>query len=120
MVRAALGQLVDNQQAVFEIVDPERLWVEALAFDRTSLDNMAGASAVLGDGRSVDLEFAGRGLTGAAAGGTHQLPWFLHRATWPSALLLVVLVRSRRNVQGIVLPAEAVVRSAEEGPPVVL
>lgn len=63
VVRAALGQLVDNTQAVFEIVDPARMWVEALAFDRTSLDNIAGASAVLGDGRSVELEFAGRGLT---------------------------------------------------------
>ncbi|WP_200850260.1 HlyD family secretion protein, partial [Klebsiella pneumoniae] len=35
-VRGAIGQIVDNQQPVFEIVDPTRLWVEALAFDRTA------------------------------------------------------------------------------------
>lgn len=118
VVRAALGQLVDNQQAVFEIVDPERLWVEALAFDRTSLDNMAGASAVLGDGRSVDLEFAGRGLTVRQ----QAVPINFRVVSPPRDMAIgapvVVLVRSRRNVQGIVLPAEAVVRSAE-GPPVV-
>ena len=118
VVRAALGQLVDNQQAVFEIVDPSRLWVEALAFDRTTLNNIAGASAVLSDGRSVDLEFVGRGLTVR-----QQAVPLNFRVTDPPADVavgspVIVLVRTRRNVQGIVLPSEAVVRSAE-GPPVV-
>lgn len=118
VVRAALGQLVDNSQAVFEIVDPARLWVEALAFDRTSLDNIAGASAVLGDGRSVELEFAGRGLTVRQ----QAVPLNFRVVNPPEDVAVgapvVVLVRNRRNVQGIVVPAEAVVRSAE-GPPVV-
>lgn len=118
VVRAALGQLVDNTQAVFEIVDPARLWVEALAFDRTSLDNIAGASAVLGDGRSVELEFAGRGLTVRQ----QAVPLNFRVVNPPADVAVgapvVVLVRNRRNVQGIVVPAEAVVRSAE-GPPVV-
>lgn len=118
VVRAALGQLVDNQQAVFEIVDPDRLWVEALAFDRAALDNIAGASAVLGDGRSVELEFAGRGLTVRQ----QAVPINFRVVSPPRDMAIgapvVVLVRSRRNVEGIVLPAEAVVRSAE-GPPVV-
>nr|WP_249731881.1 efflux RND transporter periplasmic adaptor subunit [Roseococcus sp. SDR] len=118
VVRAALGQLVDNTQAVFEIVDPARMWVEALAFDRTSLDNIAGASAVLGDGRSVELEFAGRGLTVRQ----QAVPLNFRVVNPPADVAVgapvVVLVRNRRNVQGIVVPAEAVVRSAE-GPPVV-
>lgn len=118
IVRAALGQMVDSQQAVFEIVDPARLWVEALSFDRVSLDAIAGASAVLGDGRSVELEFAGRGLTVR-----QQAVPLNFRVTDPPQDVaigapVVVLLRTRRNVQGIVLPAEAVVRSAE-GPPVV-
>lgn len=118
VVRAALGQLVDNQQPVFEIVDPSRLWVEALAFDRTSLDNIAGASAQLGDGRNVELEFAGRGLTVRQ----QAVPLNFRVIDPPQDVAIgapvVVLLRTRRNVQGIVLPAEAVVRSAE-GPPVV-
>ncbi len=118
VVRAALGQLVDNQQPVFEIVDPSRLWVEALAFDRTSLDNIAGASAQLGDGRNVELEFVGRGLTVRQ----QAVPLNFRVIDPPQDVAIgapvVVLLRTRRNVQGIVLPAEAVVRSAE-GPPVV-
>lgn len=118
VVRAALGQLVDNQQPVFEIVDPSRLWIEALAFDRTSLDNIAGASAQLGDGRNVELEFAGRGLTVRQ----QAVPLNFRVVDPPRDVAIgapvVVLLRTRRNVQGIVLPAEAVVRSAE-GPPVV-
>lgn len=118
IVRAALGQMVDSQQAVFEIVDPARLWVEALSFDRISLDAIAGASAVLGDGRSVELEFAGRGLTVRQ----QAVPLNFRVADPPQDVAIgapvIVLLRTRRNVQGIVLPAEAVVRSAE-GPPVV-
>lgn len=118
VVRAALGQLVDNTQAVFEIVDPDRLWVEALAFDRAGLDSIASASAVLGDGRTMELEPAGRGLTVRQ----QAVPLNFRVLNPPPDVAVgapvIVLVRSRRNVQGIVLPAEAVVRSAE-GPPVV-
>ena len=118
VVRAALGQLVDNTQAVFEIVDPARLWVEALSFDRASQEAIAGASAVLGDGRSVELEFVGRGLMVRQ----QAVPLNFRVVNPPADVAVgapvVVLVRNRRNVQGIVVPAEAVVRSAE-GPPVV-
>lgn len=118
LVRAALGQIVDNQQAVFEIVDPDRLWVEALAFDRISIDAIAGASATLGDGRSVELEFVGRGLTVRQ----QAVPLNFRVVNPPPDVAVgapvVVLLRSRRQVEGIILPAEAVVRSAE-GPPVV-
>ncbi|MBR0655505.1 efflux RND transporter periplasmic adaptor subunit [Plastoroseomonas arctica] len=118
LVRAALGQIVDNQQAVFEIVDPDRLWVEALAFDRISIDAIAGASATLGDGRSVELEFVGRGLTVRQ----QAVPLNFRVVNPPPDVAVgapvVVLLRSRRQVEGIILPAEAVVRSAE-GPPIV-
>ena len=118
VVRAALGQLVDSQVPVFEIVDPARLWVEALAFDRAGLEGIAGASAVLGDGRTLELEFAGRGL----AVRQQAVPLNFRVLAPPGEVAIgapvVVLLRTRRNVEGIVLPAEAVVRSAE-GPPVV-
>ena len=62
-VRGAVGQLVDSATTVVEIVDPSRLWVEALAFDRAALERIIGANATLPDGRVLDLVFMGRGLT---------------------------------------------------------
>ena len=118
IVRAALGQIVDSQQAVFEIIDPTRLWVEALAFDRTTLDAITGASAVLSDGHSVELEFAGRGL----AVRQQAIPLNFRVMDPPAGIAVgapvVVLLRTRQNVAGIVLPAAAIIRSPE-GPAVV-
>ncbi|WP_236571766.1 efflux RND transporter periplasmic adaptor subunit [Rhodovarius lipocyclicus] len=118
VVRAALGQLVDNQMAVFEIVDPARLWVEALAFERTSLDNIAGASATLPDGRALELEFTGRGLARRQQAVPLNFRVIAPPADVDVGSPVVVLLRVRRNLSGIILPADAVVRSAE-GPPVV-
>jgi hypothetical protein len=118
IVRAALGQIVDSQQAVFEIIDPTRLWVEALAFDRTTTDAITGASAVLGDGLGVELEFAGRGL----AVRQQAIPLNFRVIDPPAGIAVgapvVVLLRTEQNVTGIVLPAAAIVRSPE-GPSVV-
>lgn len=117
-VRAAIGQVVDGTAAVFEIVDPSRLWVEALAFDQTALGTVAGASLLLPDGRTAPLELAGRGL--AVRQGAVPLNFRL--ATPPDGLSVgapvTVLLRLPRRQEGVLLPADAVVRSAE-GPPVV-
>ncbi len=117
-VRGAVGQLVDSTVTVFDIVDPSRLWVEALAFDRAAVDQVTGATATLADGRVLELEFVGRGLTVRQ----QAVPVnFRVEAPPPGAPIgaqVLVTLRTARAVQGLVLPAEAVVRSAE-GPPVV-
>lgn len=63
----AAGQVVDAQALLFQIVDPESLWVEALAFDVTAAADVErrGEDAVgtSSDGRKLQLEFAGRGLS---------------------------------------------------------
>jgi len=50
---AAVGQIVDSATSVFDIVDPGRLWVEALAFDRAAMERVTAASATSSDGRVV-------------------------------------------------------------------
>ena len=117
-VRGAVGQLVDSSATVFDIVDPSRLWVEALAFDRAALDRITGASATLGDGRSVELAFVGRGLTVRQQAVPVNFRVETPPADAPIGASVLVTLRTARQVQGIVLPAGAVVRSAE-GPPVV-
>ena len=62
-----VGQTVDAQAILFQIVDPENLWVEALAFDPVTAASIERASreatARSADGREASLIFSGRGLT---------------------------------------------------------
>lgn len=117
-VRGAVGQLVDSATTVVEIVDPSRLWVEALAFDRAALERITGANATLPDGRVLDLVFMGRGLTVRQQAVPVNFRVDTPPPDAPIGISVLVTLRTARAVQGIVLPADAVVRSAE-GPPVV-
>jgi hypothetical protein len=117
-VRGAVGQLVDSATTVVEIVDPSRLWVEALAFDRAALERITGASATLPDGRILDLVFMGRGLTVRQQAVPVNFRVNDPPPDAPIGISVLVTLRTARAVQGIVLPADAVVRSVE-GPPVV-
>jgi len=118
LVRGALGQIVDNTLSVFDIVDPSRLWVEALAFDRSAVERITGAAATLSDGRVVELEFAGRGLAVRQQAVPVNFRVIAPPADAAIGGSVIVTLRTARAVQGIVMPADAVVRSAE-GPPVV-
>ena len=53
-----LGQVVDARELVFEIVDPSRLRIEALAFDPAIVSNIGSASLAIGD-KPVQLTFVG-------------------------------------------------------------
>ena len=117
-VRGAVGQLVDSATIIFDIVDPTRLWVEGLAFDRAALERIIGASAILPDGRVLDLVFMGRGLTVRQQAVPVNFRVESPPSDAPIGSSVLVTLRTARAVRGIVLPADAVVRSAE-GPPVV-
>jgi hypothetical protein len=49
---------VDARELIFEIVDPQRLRIEALAFDGTLANNIGGASLAIGE-QHVSLNFIG-------------------------------------------------------------
>ena len=55
---AVAGQVVDARELVFEVVDPSRLRVEALAYDTAQAHSVAGASLAVG-GQRVPLRFLG-------------------------------------------------------------
>ena len=59
---AAVGQVVDAREVVFEVIDPQRLAVEALAYDPLLLDGLSKASAPI-TGGVLDLVFVGLGRT---------------------------------------------------------
>ncbi len=52
------GQVVDARELIFEIVDPSRLRIEALAFDATIASNIGSATMALGNQR-LPLTFIG-------------------------------------------------------------
>ena len=56
---AVAGQVVDARELVFEVVDPSRLRIEALAYDPAQAQDVAGASLALPGGQSVPLRFLG-------------------------------------------------------------
>lgn len=55
---AVAGQVVDARELVFEVVDPSRLRIEALAYDADVASNVAGATLAIGSER-VPLSFVG-------------------------------------------------------------
>ena len=60
---AQVGALVESKDVLFEIVDPARLWVEAMLTDPALAGQVGGASARTADGRTFAVSFIGRGLT---------------------------------------------------------
>ena len=56
---AVAGRVLDAREQVFEVVDPARLRIEALAYDPAQAQDVAGASLALPGGQSVPLRFLG-------------------------------------------------------------
>src|SRR5262249_62153665 len=54
------GQMAQPNTVVFHIVDPARLWIEALSFD--ALAGAKNATARTGSGQSVGLSYHGSGF----------------------------------------------------------
>lgn len=109
---AVAGQVVDARELVFEIVDPQRLRVEALAYESEVAADVAGASLTVGDQR-VPLSFIGaarslreQAIPLAFAGGSDTL------ARFAVGQPVEVFVHTRSTVHGVSVPAAAVLRNA--------
>jgi membrane fusion protein, heavy metal efflux system len=112
------GQVVDAREIMFEIVDPSRFWVEAIAHDVAVAANLSSAVAVIDSGEKLPLEFAGLGLTLK-----HQaapLSFRLAKGT-PNLSIgkpVTVILQSAEEVTGIVVPSSSLLR-AQSGLPIV-
>ncbi len=100
------GQIVDAREILFEIVDPARLAIEALAYDPGIAGSLKSASALAGD-TALELNFvgAGRQLREQA------LP-LLFSIVKPDASIAVgqavkVVVRTSRGIKGEAVPLQA-------------
>jgi hypothetical protein len=108
---AVSGQVVEAREVLFEIVDPQRLMVEALAYDPVILADIAGASAVVPRGAALPLVFVG----GAQQLREQALPLvFRIRPPLPPLAVgqpLKVVVQTKRTVKGVAVPLAALSRS---------
>ncbi len=106
------GQVVEAREVLFEIVDPANLRVEALAYEPQLAADIAGAYGSAGPGQEVLLAFvgAGRSLREQAI----PLHFRVEGGTATLALNqpLKVIAQTRSQVQGVPLPAAAVVKNA--------
>lgn len=106
------GQIVEAREVLFEIVDPTRFWVEAIAHDPSVASNLSKAVAVTSGGEKLPLEFAGVGLSLKQ----QAAPLMFRAAEQAPPNLSVgrpvtVILQSTHEVSGIVLPASSVVRA---------
>jgi hypothetical protein len=105
------GQSVDAREVMFEIVDPARFWVEAVAHNASVATKLTNAFAVTG-GESIPLAFAGAGLSLK-----QQAAPLTFRVTHADSNLRIgqpvtVILQSTSELKGIVLSASSVVRAA--------
>ncbi len=107
------GQVVDARELLFEIVDPTRLRVEAIAHDLALAGDIAAAAASVDGGKtSFKLAFVGAGRTLRE----QALPVLFSTAgsTLPSLAVgqaLTVVVQTRSTVKGVAVPASALVKN---------
>lgn len=107
---AVAGQMADPNTVVFRIVDPDRLWVEALSFSPEA--GREGAQGRLSDGRAVPLTYVGAGLSDRNQAVPVQFAVAGDVPGLRTGQLLTVLATSGAPRPGIAIPREAVVRGA--------
>ncbi len=111
------GQRVKAGDTLFEIIDPSRLMVEALTSDGAVLSQLDSASARQAPG--ISLQFVGH----AARLKQGQIPlYFVPQAATSGAVPLLLNqpvtlhAKLKQQVEGIVLPAQAVVPNSANLP----
>lgn len=108
------GKIVDARDILFEIVDPDRMVVEALSTDAGLAGRIANASLVGLSGVELSLLGGGRSLRDGAVPIT-----FRARAKGQQLAVgqpVTVVAKLSDKTKGIALPAEAVVRNPANEP----
>jgi len=107
---AVAGQIAETNAVVFQIVDPARLWIEALTF--SLMPDAERATARTADGAALVLSFQGAGLTDRS----QAIPVHFAVQGAPKGLrvgqLVTVLATAGEEVRGIAVPRQAVLRNA--------
>jgi len=107
---AVAGQMAAPGAMVFQIVDPNRLWVEALSFD--ALTAAQNATARLADGRTLELAYQGTGLADRNQAIPVQFAVLGDASGLRVGHFVTVLAGTDAEQSGLALPRSAVVRTS--------
>lgn len=107
------GQVVTTRETLFEIVDPHRLWIEAISGAEHAAPAIEGAYATDQDGHSIKLSYIGR-----APSLRQQTQPLQFRVDESHDGLVIgsavkVFVQQGDPIEGIVVPDQAVVRGPD-------
>lgn len=109
-VQATAGQMAEPNSIIFQIVDPDRLWVEALSYQTQAIAGRAVGQ--LSDSQTVSLVYQGTGL----ADRNQAIPVHFSIESGQHSLrvgqLLFVLASTQDEKRGIAVPRESVLRGA--------
>ncbi len=106
------GQLIDGGEVLFEIVDPAKLWVEAIAYDPAAVADVRAAVASTADGETLPLNLVGRSLTLRQQAVPVQFRITRASPTLKVGTPVSVIVQEARTETGIVLPSASVIGTA--------
>lgn len=106
---AVSGQMASPGAMIFQIIDPARLWVEALSFD--ALTAAQDATARLADGRSLKLTYQGSGFADRNQAIPVQFAVQGDTSGLRVGQFVTVLAATDVELTGLALPRASVVRS---------
>ena len=108
--QAIAGQIASPGVTVYEIVDPGKFWVEALSFRSEALG--LEAVAVFSDGVTIDLAYQGTGLADQGQAVPVRFSVVEEATGLRAGQLLRVIAATPAELEGIVVPRDAVLRGA--------
>lgn len=107
---AVAGQIVQPSSIVFNIIDPARLWVEALSFE--NVEPSHGARASTHTGRNYDLVYRGTGFADRSQSVPVHFAITGDTAGLRAGQFLTVLVATDETKEGLAVPRSSVVRGS--------
>lgn len=111
MSNVVAGQVVEAKEILFEIVDPARLAVEALAYDAGLAAAIVGASALADHAVTLDLKFIGGGRQLRE----QALPLLFGISTRDARVAVgqpvKVMVRTRQAIKGAAVARQALIKT---------
>lgn len=105
---AVAGQIAETSAVLFQIADPDRLWVEALSY--ASAPDAQKASLLAGD-KALALTFAGAGLAGQGQAVPQHFTLPKGASGFRLGQLVSVMAQTGERQRGIALPRAAVLRA---------
>lgn len=106
------GQVVEAREVLFEIVDPARLWVEAVAYDTALSGQVAGAAGMTAGNQPLTLAFIGQSYQLRE----QALPMqFAVKPPLPALSVgqpVKVFVQTKQAIRGIPVPQGSVVKNS--------